>query len=274
MKSWMLVLVVTAASIGAEVALTEPSETGMRESAPKPEPAPRSRAQVELDLKLARADSELVRKGADLDEKRRIFAKIIEDHGPVIDPTAPLPDDAVIPAEPVALTLPVREKQSAEMFLKEGSEFLVELRDACCGGARTADELDEARVLHAEMLEDESVKGLLAQMADARAEIDAMTRSEAESVPPEEESPPENLEELPLDNRIEVMLAEVDREFAGTRGLDDLDELRAAKAPVFEYAAAEREKERAKGPLPLNGYIGSRIQELEEELAKLEIQGN
>lgn len=259
MRVWPFILSVTAVSIAAEMV----GDQGERDASERQSPeAPRSRSRVELELKLAKADLGLVNAGADLDEKRRVFAGIIEDHGPVDEPVSPVEEDSAEALEPVELVLPLREGLTAEEFFDEATMFMAGLQAACSRDLRSSGDLDAARKLYAEMLEKESVKGLLIELEEVREELAQATASEEEG----RVLPTDDATDLSTGEAAAAMVAREWEALVEEGRDDDLEEVRRRMDLAHVAATQELETEK-EAPPPPDIRIRQRITELETELA-------
>lgn len=267
MKRFLLLGGVTVVSVGAELARQRQDESPVRTARPQ--------GLVELELKLARADLELTRKGADLDEKRIAFGSILEQYPRSELFPDPPPTESAGSGEPVELTVPQREGMTAEEFLKAGSEFMGELHAACSRNIEDDDDLDRSRKLFAEMREDRHVLGLEEAMEEAGNELLEKRRSEQLVLDRDRDAveDAEEVDSLPLEEKIPALAERIERKLRLQGKEGDLEEVRKRKSALNPLIDRLYEKRVEEAPL-VETVLASRVSDLEDELILIEENTN
>jgi hypothetical protein len=262
-------IAVSAVALAAELAVS-PDDEGMP-TRPKRDPS-----QVELELKLARADLQLTRQGADLDEKRRVFAEILAQHhsARAADEVRHETSGEWAKVQPHELPIPLRQGMSAEDFHEKGRDYLSKLKLTCSAGLADAkdpgDALDDARRRYHEMIESPQVRDFVKEMETAGAEIrqEAFAAAEQASLEPgggmAEEQEAVGVE-ADLKRRIDAVFEKAARELEAEGLEDDLDQRRLKYAEAYEFLKQERLKITVEIP-SVEERLVKRIHELEAEI--------
>lgn len=258
MKKLIFGACLIAVSIGAELALHE-DENAVRSA--------RDPRLIELELSLAKADLSLIRAGADQDEKREVFAEIIENQD-WLDELHRRPEAEHQECyEPVELEVPLRDGRPAEEFLAEARQFMGELHAACSIGARTGAELDAARERFIKMEQNQHVRALKTAMEQAREELHARRLQEigVEQEKLRVDLQGMDVDGLPLKERIPSLVAKIDLDLRDEGSAGDLDERRRRLERLDDLARERRRQRAAVAPDPIE-LVREHIKALEQEL--------